>query len=253
MNAVIVIPARLGSTRLPAKPLLRETGKFLIQHVHEQALKCKHATRVIVATDDERIAEAVRSFGGESVMTLSTHRSGTDRIAEVIEKLDCTIVVNIQGDEPRIDPDAVDRLMEMLRNDATTDVATLATPIRDAATFENRSCVKVVCDDSQRALYFSRSPIPHHRDHEPDWQAAVPPAWLHLGVYAYRREALQRMANTPPHPLELTEQLEQLRLLAMGGTIRVATVPHAHPGIDTPEDYAQFVEMFRRDATSRDR
>ena len=244
MNAVIVIPARLGSTRLPEKPLLRETGKFLIQHVHEQALRCKNATRVIVATDDERIAEAVRSFGGDSAMTSPTHRSGTDRIAEVVRTLDCDIVVNIQGDEPRIDPAAVDRLMEMLRDDPTTDIATLATPIRDVETFHNRSCVKVVCDDTGRALYFSRSPIPHHRDHEPDWHADPPAAWLHLGVYAYRREALLRMAGTPPHRLELAEQLEQLRLLAMGGTIRVATVPHAHPGIDTPDDYAEFVETF---------
>ena len=240
-NALIVIPARLASTRLPEKPLLRETGKYLIEHVHEQALRCKNATRVIVATDNERIAEAVRSFGGDSAMTLPSHRSGTDRIAEVIQSLDCDIVVNIQGDEPRIDPVAVDGLIEMLRDDPSTDVATLATPIRDMETFQNRSCVKVVCDDSGRALYFSRSPIPHHRDREPDWHADPPPAWLHLGVYAYRREALLRMASTPPHPLELTEQLEQLRLLAMGGTIRVATVPHAHPGIDTPEDYATFV------------
>ena len=166
MKAAIIIPARYTSSRLPGKPLLKATGKFLIQHCYEQALGCKLADRVIVATDDERIADAVRSFGGEVAMTRADHVSGTDRIAEVAEGLDAEIIVNLQGDEPQFDPAGLDMLIKF-----GAEMATLAVPIRDDATYRNPNIVKVVCADDGRALYFSRSPIPFVRDGEPDFTA----------------------------------------------------------------------------------
>ncbi len=245
MRAAIIIPARYASSRLPGKPLLRETGKYLIQHVYERALGAKCAADVIVATDDERIYDAVRCFGGRVVMTRADHPSGTDRIAEVAAHLDCDVVVNLQGDEPQIDPAALDLLAGLLTSDSACDMATLAVPIRDRETYLSPNVVKVVCDDRGRALYFSRSPIPMVRDGEPDF-AGTPPRFLqHLGVYAYRREFLLRIAAMPPHPLEQSEKLEQLRVLGTGGTIRVGLVAHAHRGVDTPADYAEFVRAFR--------
>lgn len=245
MKSVIVIPARFASTRLPGKPLLRETGKTLIEHVHDQAAKVHGAGRVLVATDDERIRDAVRAFGGQAVMTRADHASGTDRIAEVAEALpDADVFVNLQGDEPQFDPRAIEGLMRLM-DDGSANMATLATPIRDRATYENPNCVKVVCADDGRALYFSRSPIPHVRDGQPDFASGR--FLLHLGVYAYRRDSLLKIAKTPPHPLEESEKLEQLRMLAVGGTIRVAVVAAAHRGVDTPADYAAFVESYRRD------
>ena len=235
MKAAIIIPARFNSSRLPGKPLLNATGKFLIQHCYEQASKAKLADRVIVATDDERIADAVRSFGGEVAMTRADHASGTDRIAEVAETLDAEIIINLQGDEPQFDPAGLDLLIGF---DAA--MATLAVPIRDGATYRNPNIVKVVCADDGRALYFSRSPIPMVRDAAPDFSSGR--FLQHLGVYAYRRDTLLSLARTPPHPLELAEKLEQLRALAHGIAIRVGVVPVGHRGIDTPEDYAEFVK-----------
>jgi 3-deoxy-manno-octulosonate cytidylyltransferase (CMP-KDO synthetase) len=243
VSTAIVIPARFASVRLPGKPLLRETGKYLIEHVHERAKEVRNADRVLVATDDDRIYDAVRSFGGEAVMTRADHASGTDRIAEVAVGLPTTdLFVNLQGDEPQFDPRAIERLVDLMA-DGVAGMATLATPIRDRATYENPNCVKVVCSDDGRALYFSRSPIPFVRDGEPDFDSGR--FLLHLGVYAYRREALLRMANSPPHPLEQFEKLEQLRMLAAGGTIRLEIVSEAHRGVDTPADYAAFVESWR--------
>jgi 3-deoxy-manno-octulosonate cytidylyltransferase (CMP-KDO synthetase) len=251
MRTAIVIPARYGSIRLPGKPLLRSTGKYLIQHVYEQARQAKSATDVIVATDDSRIASAVESFGGTAVLTRKNHPSGTDRVAEVAARLDVDAVINLQGDEPLFEPHALDRLAGLLADDPAADVATLATPIRDAETYRSPNCVKVVCDDRGRALYFSRAPIPHGRDGEPDFAADPPRVLLHLGVYAYRRETLLRLAAAPPHPLEEAEKLEQLRVLGLGGTIRVAVVPHAHRGVDTPADYAAFVAAYRGERSCR--
>ncbi len=235
MKAAIIIPARYASSRLPGKPLLKATGKFLIQHCYEQALLCELADRVIVATDDERIADAVRSFGGEVAMTRGDHVSGTDRIAEVAGGLDAEIIVNLQGDEPQFDPAALDLLIGF-----DAPMATLAVPIRDDTTYRNPNVVKVVCDDGGRALYFSRSPIPMVRDDAPDFASGR--FLQHLGVYAYRRDTLLSLARTPAHPLELAEKLEQLRALAHGIPIRVGVVPIGHRGIDTPEDYAEFVK-----------
>ena len=241
MNAAIVIPARYASSRLPAKPLLRDTGKYLIQHVYELALRAKCAGAVIVATDDQRILEAVQSFGGRAVMTRADHPSGTDRIAEVTRGIDAEIVVNLQGDEPQFDPAALDLLAELLAKNPTVGMATLATPLHDKQSYLNPNIVKVVCDDAGRAMYFSRSPIPMVRDGEPNF-AATPPLFLqHLGVYAYRSEVLLKLAALPAHPIEHTEKLEQLRALAHGIPIQVGVVPRAHRGVDTPEDYAAFV------------
>lgn len=247
MRTVVVIPARYGSTRLPGKPLLCDTGKYLIQHVYEQATTAKSATAVIVATDDERIRAAVAGFGGRAVMTRSDHPSGTDRIAEVAAGLDADVVVNLQGDEPEFDPGGLDLLTGLLA-DGRADVATLAVPIRDPEAYRNPNVVKVVCDDNGRALYFSRSSIPFFRDADPELGQHEPgrsPVLQHLGVYAYRREVLLRLAATPPHPLERAEKLEQLRVLGTGGTIRVGVVAHAGRGIDTPDDYAAFVRSRR--------
>ena len=210
MRTAIVIPARYASQRLPGKPLLRQTGKYLIQHVYEQACRSRRASSVIVATDDSRIMAAVQSFGGAAVLTRREHASGTDRVAEVALRLDADVIVNLQGDEPLVDPAALDLLPEMLGRDPGADMATLAVPIATAAQWRDPNCVKVVCDAAGRALLFSRSPVPHVRDGRPDF-AAVPPSFLqHLGLYAYRRAFLLHLATLPPEPLEQLEKLEQL-------------------------------------------
>jgi 3-deoxy-manno-octulosonate cytidylyltransferase (CMP-KDO synthetase) len=250
VRTVVVIPARFASTRLPGKPLLRETGKYLVQHCYEQAKQAAAPAAVIVATDDDRIRAAVESFGGTAVMTRPDHPSGTDRVAEVAATLDADAVINLQGDEPLFDPAAIDLLAELVA-DPAADVATLATPIRDRETYHSPHVVKVVCDDRGRALYFSRSPVPHYRDGDPDFAADPPPALQHLGVYAYRRDVLLKLAAAPPHPLERAEKLEQLRVLGTGGTIRVGVVARAHRGIDTPDDYAAFVAFCRSDQSRR--
>ncbi len=250
MRIAIVIPARYASSRLPGKPLLRETGKYLIQHAYEQARKARCAAEVIVATDDDRILAAAREFRARAEMTRPDHASGTDRVAEVAARLAADVVINLQGDEPQIDPAAIDRLADLMR-DPAADMATLAVPIADADLYYSPNVVKVVCDDRGRALYFSRSPVPMVRDGHPDF-AARPPRFLqHLGVYAYRRAFLLELAAAPPHPLEQAEKLEQLRVLGTGGTIGVGTVARGHRGIDTPADYAAFVRWYREGETRR--
>lgn len=250
MRVAVVIPARYASTRLPGKPLLRATGKYLVQHVYEQAAAARCAAEVVVATDDDRIRAAVLSFGGRVVMTSPDHPSGTDRAAELAAGLTADVVVNVQGDEPQVDPAAID-LLAGLMADGTADMATLAVPLPDRESYLSPNVVKVVSDDAGRALYFSRSPIPFVRDGEPDF-AARPARFLqHLGLYAYRRAFLLRLAATPPHPLEEAEKLEQLRVLGTGGTIRLGLVEHAHRGVDTPADYDAFVRAYRNGETRR--
>jgi 3-deoxy-manno-octulosonate cytidylyltransferase (CMP-KDO synthetase) len=244
LKTVVIIPARYRSSRLPGKPLLRETGKYLIQHVYERACRAKCAAAVIVATDDPRIVAAVESFGGRAMMTRRDHPSGTDRVAEAASTLDADVIVNLQGDEPLIDPAALDLLPVMLARDAEADMATLAVPIASPEQWHNPNCVKVVCDAHGRAVYFSRSPIPFVRDGGPDF-AAKPPCFLqHLGLYAYRRDFLLRLSRTPPAPLEQLEKLEQLRVLALGHRIQVGVVAQASIGVDTREDYERFVALY---------
>ena len=244
MNAIAIIPARYASTRFPGKPLLRETGKYLIQHVYEQVGRARLIDEVIVATDDERIAEAVRSFHGRAVMTRADHPSGTDRVAEVARGLDAEIVVNVQGDEPEIEPSNIDTLVGLLAGDPTVRIGTLACPFPADADPSDPNAVKVVLDARGRALYFSRSLIPYPRDTA--GRPTVAGQWLlHLGIYAYRRSFLLELAKLPPTPLEQREKLEQLRTLENGHAIAVGIVEKAAIGIDTPEDYAAFVRRVR--------
>jgi 3-deoxy-manno-octulosonate cytidylyltransferase (CMP-KDO synthetase) len=246
VKTAIVIPARYASSRLPGKPLLRQTGKYLVQHVYEQACKARKASAVIVATDDSRIAAAVRGFGGQVAMTRRDHPSGTDRVAEVARGLDVDVIVNLQGDEPLVAPESLDLLAELLECDPSADMATLAVPLPSAEDYHNPNCVKVVLDANGRALYFSRSPIPFVRDGVPDF-AARPARFLqHLGLYAYRKKFLLELATLPPQPLEKFEKLEQLRVLALGRPILVGTVEWSGTGVDTYEDYERFVRAHRQ-------
>ena len=239
MKAVAIIPSRLGSTRLPEKALLRETGKYLVQHVWERVQQSRSLRRVLVATDDERIAAAVRSFGGEAVMTSPAHESGTDRVAEVARgsAKEADVLVNVQGDEPQIDAADLDLLVAALEGDRECAIATLATPFRADADVAQTSAVKVVVDGAGRALYFSRSVVP--------WGARAGgelPALKHRGVYAFRREALLEATARPVVALERQERLEQLRWLHGGQRIRVVITPRDGLGIDTPDDYRRFVQ-----------
>lgn len=245
MKTAIIIPARFGSTRLPGKPLLQETGKYLIQHVYERACQSRRASTVLVATDDGRIASAVRSFGGRACLTRPDHPSGSDRVAEAAAYVDADIIVNLQGDEPEIESDALDFVIELLQRHASAVMSTLATPIRSMAQYQNPNCVKVVIGEHGQAVYFSRSPIPFQRDGDPDFGAAPFQFFQHLGLYAYRRPFLEQLTRLPPTPLEQIEKLEQLRVLSHGWRIQVGVVPAAHSGIDTPEDYRRFVEAER--------
>ncbi len=243
MTAVAVIPARWASTRLPGKPLAKDTGRYLIQHVYERTLAARAIARVIVATDDHRIVEAVESFGGTAVLTRPDHESGTDRVAEVAQSLDCDVVVNVQGDEPEIEPAALDKLVALFAQ-SECQMATLACPFSavPGADPVDPDAVKVVVDQRGRALYFSRACIPCAR--EGKYIYGVTPL-LHLGTYAYRRDFLLRLAALPPTALERTERLEQLRALEHGYDIWVALVERAAVGIDTPADYAAFVQRYR--------
>jgi len=249
VQTVAVIPARYASIRFPGKPLARQTGKYLIQHVYEQVRRARSISEVIVATDDLRIREAVESFGGRVVMTRADHPSGTDRVAEAAEGVDADLIVNVQGDEPEIEPDSIDRLVALLACQPEVGIATLACPFAAGANPADPNAVKVVLDRKGRALYFSRSLVPYPRDAKgrPD----VPGDWLlHLGIYAYRRDFLLKLASLEPTPLERRERLEQLRALEQGQPIAVGIVERAAIGIDTPEDYAAFVERSRPPASA---
>lgn len=250
-NACVVIPARMHSTRLPGKMLLRETGRSLLEHTHQAACQAKRPTAVIVATDHEAIAEEVRGFGGTAVLTSPDHASGADRVAEVAERTPgFDLFVNLQGDEPEIDPTAIDTAIDQLESDPQASVATLATPLRDPERLLDPSNVKVVFDNSGRALYFSRSPIPFVRDAASASAEESPLFFHHVGLYAYRREFLLRLPSLPPSALEQAEKLEQLRVLQAGETIRVGVIPTAAPGIDTASDYAAFVQRCSRSAAA---
>lgn len=244
MKVYGVIPGRLQSTRLPRKLLLAETGKPLIQYVWESARQARTLSDVLIATDSSEIANVVQNFGGRAEMT-GDHPSGTDRIAEVARRClpDADIIVNIQGDEPELNPAQIDRVVQLLINDPNAPMATLATPLHRAEQVLATSCVKVVCGASGQALYFSRSPIPHLRDRDVAEVLATGerPWLLHLGIYAYRRDFLLDITRRPPSRLENQEKLEQLRALEAGVHIAVGVVDQPSVGIDTPEDYAHFV------------
>ncbi|HEY2839133.1 MAG TPA: 3-deoxy-manno-octulosonate cytidylyltransferase [Pirellulales bacterium] len=246
-TSLIVIPARMASTRLPRKMLLRETGKALIQHTCEAASRARRPLAVCVATDHEEIVAEVRRFGGQAEMTSPDCASGTDRVAEIARaRADVDIFVNVQGDEPELSGDSIDLVVDLLERDPTLQMSTLATPIRNRDQLNDPACVKVVFDSAGRALYFSRSPIPYVRDWDDRLLAENPPNFYqHVGLYAYRRDFLLKIAQTPPARLEQLEKLEQLRVLAAGNKIAVGVVDEPTVGIDTPHDYQAFVSRER--------
>ncbi len=248
MGVIAIIPARYASTRFPGKLLANQTGKYLIQHVYEQVSRAKLVKSVLIAVDDERIGRACDQFTAAWRMTRASHPTGTDRIAEVAEELSAEIIVNVQGDEPEIDPANIDRLIELLSNDEKADMATLAALFRPGEDVNNPNIVKVVLDQQGRALYFSRCPIPYRRGGDKEDTPVV--YRKHLGVYAYRREVLLQLSQMPPTPLERAEKLEQLRALENGLAIAVTEVRHESVGIDTPQQYDDFVRRFHEKTTA---
>ncbi len=234
-----ILPARWGSSRFPGKPLHLIAGKPLIQHVWERCSKCSRLDDLLIATDDERILAAAKSFGARAVMTSTDHPTGTDRIAEAIRSLpDTTHVVNIQGDEPLIDPELIDELAATMASEPELDMATAANPLDPADPVVNDpNVVKVATALDGRALYFSRSPLPFFRNPVDDL-----PVLRHKGIYAYRRSFLERFVTWPPSPLEQAESLEQLRALENGASIKVLITSDTSPGVDTPE---QALEVER--------
>lgn len=255
-GAVAIIPARFGSTRLPGKPLADILGKPMIQHVYERARRARGLARVLVATDDERILRAVLSFGGEAVMTSPAHATGSDRLAEAARATDAEVLVNVQGDEPMLEPALIEAALRPVLTDPQVAIATLSLPLGGADEMLSPAVVKVVCDASGDALYFSRSPIPFVRDsgsspREAAAQAvALRLARKHVGLYVYRREALLRFAELPACPLERAEGLEQLRALHHGIRIRVvAEQGEAGVAVDTPEDLERVRALMARART----
>jgi 3-deoxy-manno-octulosonate cytidylyltransferase (CMP-KDO synthetase) len=274
---IVCIPARYGSTRFPAKVLAKDTGKFLIQHVYEQACLAKLPDKVIIAADDKRIAEAAKSFGAECIMTNPDCPSGTDRIAEAVKKLEDggqraedrknkklsatryplsanDIVVNLQGDEPEIDPANIDTVAKLLVDNPKCQMATLAAEFENREQIADPNIVKVVAcragftppipvkTDCGKAIYFSRSVIPYDRENA--GIGSVKNYLRHIGIYAYRRDFLLKITKLPQSPLEKLEKLEQLRAVENGFDILVAKVKHTCAGIDTPEQYAEFVKRY---------
>jgi 3-deoxy-manno-octulosonate cytidylyltransferase (CMP-KDO synthetase) len=275
MKVVAVIPARYSSTRFAGKVLAKDTGKFLIQHTYERACMAKLPEKVIIAADDEKVVTAARTFGAECVLTSPDHQSGTDRIAEAIADMDVEIIVNLQGDEPEIDPVNIDYLAKMLMDNPDCPMATLAAEFQNAKQVSDPNIVKVIVSSSVaraafgvqrwhglpargrdhgqdghatqyevgRAIYFSRSPIPYDRE-----KAGIgdPRQYLrHIGIYAYRKKFLLEITALPQTPLEKIEKLEQLRAIENGFSILVGKVKHTCDGIDTPEQYAEFVKRYK--------
>lgn len=229
-SVLAVIPARFHSTRLPGKILADIAGRPMIEHVYRRAAAASHVHAVIVATDDERIADAVRSFGGAALMTRPDHVSGTDRIAEVVSQLPCRVIVNLQGDEPLIEPETIDAAVAPMLADPSLEMSTVSRPFSSIEEFKSPHVVKVVTDLAGNALYFSR--------------ALLPGARAHVGLYVYRRDTLLKLAALPAAALELEESLEQLRALANGIRIRVVDTRHVAAGVDTPEDLDRVRSMM---------
>ena len=244
MKVLVVIPARYGSTRFPAKVVASDTGKFLVQHTYERALSAKSVQDVIVATDDDRVMAACESFSGRCVMTSADHQSGTDRIAEAVANIDADIIVNLQADEPEIDPANIDYLIDLLGGDKDASMATLVAGFDNAEQVADPNVVKCITDASGRAIYFSRSPIPYDRDNGGIGDVGL--YLRHLGIYAYRKDFLMQITKQPQTPLELTEKLEQLRVIENGHSIITGKVAQSWTGIDTPEQYAGFVKRMKQ-------
>lgn len=242
--AIAVIPSRYSATRLPGKPLVSLAGKPMIQRVWERTKQAKRVTRVLIATDDDRILKAAAGFGAEAVMTRSEHRTGTERVAEVAAAIhtgDQEVFVNVQGDEPLVEPEAIDTLIEAIESEEGVSVATLMVPIGNPADIMDPNVVKVVLDFDGNALYFSRAPIPWVRDRQGPVHAQH---MKHLGLYAFRRAALLDFATLPVGDLERIEQLEQLRWMENGYKIRVAETEHDSVSVDVPEDVARVEKLL---------
>jgi 3-deoxy-manno-octulosonate cytidylyltransferase (CMP-KDO synthetase) len=250
MKITAIIPARYGSTRFEGKALADICGKPMIQHVYERTCRSTLVSDVVVATDDDRIAAAVRRFGGHAEMTSTGHETGTDRLAEVAARLDSDIIVNVQGDEPLIEPAMIDEAIEPLTTDAALVMSTLKARIKTLHDFLTPNVVKVVTDWEGYALYFSRSPLPNFRDKWNDlkdekFAAGKLLCYKHVGLYVYRREFLLQFAQMSPTYLELAEKLEQLRVLENGYRIKVVETSHDSIGVDTPADLAAVVEKMK--------
>ena len=261
MKVLACIPARYGSTRFAGKVLAKDTGKFLIQHTWERACLAKLPDRVIIAADDKRIADAAKSFGAECILTLLEHKSGTDRIAEAVQELSAErcplnaddIIVNLQADEPEIDPANIDYLARLLMDNPDYPMATLAAPFENHEQIADPNIVKVIVTSHEsratshgpiKAIYFSRAPIPYDRE-----KSGIGPAnqyLRHIGIYAYRKEFLLKITALPQSRLEKIEKLEQLRAIENGFPILVGKVKHTCDGIDTPEQYAEFVKRCKK-------
>ena len=241
MKVLCVIPARYASTRLPGKPLSMIVGKPMIQHVYERACQAQLPNEVVVATDNELVEKAVLDFGGKAVMTSPDHPSGTDRLAEVaLMYPDVDVIVNVQGDEPMIPPEVIDRLAEAFNGDADLNMATMKV-VMDEEDYENPAAVKVVTDQQGYALYFSRSLMPYPRNKPEGFKV-----FKHVGIYAYRRNFLLKYAALAPTPLEKAESLEQLRALENGYKIKVLESDFQGIGVDTPEDLAAVNALFEK-------
>lgn len=238
-QTAVIIPARYGSSRLKGKPLIEVAGKPIIQWVWEKAVKAVHADRVIIATDNQEIYDTCLLFGAEVEMTSDAHSSGSDRIAEVVERHpEIAYIVNLQGDEPLITSDSIDSVISAVKNDEKADISTLIRELKDKKEMENPNCVKCVFDDNHYALYFSRSKIPFERN---EGHAKI---FGHLGIYGYKRDALLNMTKLSQSVLELSESLEQLRALQSGMKIKVAIVDFTPVGIDTYEDLEKFKKII---------
>jgi 3-deoxy-manno-octulosonate cytidylyltransferase (CMP-KDO synthetase) len=238
---VAVIPARYGSTRLPGKPLVLLAGKPMVQHVHDRTKLASTVDRVIVATDHQRIVDAVEGFKGEARMTRADHRTGTERIAEVAAHEQGDVFLNVQGDEPLIDPESIDAAVNALLEEPAAQISTVVTPIRQPADIMDPNVVKAVLDFDENALYFSRAPIPWVRDTQHKVHVNY---WKHLGLYVFQRDALIEYPTLPQGELERIEQLEQLRWLENGWKIRVAEVAHDAVSVDVPEDVARVEKLL---------
>jgi 3-deoxy-manno-octulosonate cytidylyltransferase (CMP-KDO synthetase) len=246
LSIVAVIPARYASTRLPGKALADLDGRTMIEHVYRRVSASKILSDVIVATDDLRIATRVKEFGGKVRLTKATHETGTDRLAEVAASLDCDVVVNVQGDEPLVDPRALDELVAPFATDRTVQMTTLFRRIHEPAELANPNVVKMVVDRGGYALYFSRAAIPYVRDPRGGW----PPLYRHIGLYAYRRSVLLVLATLEPTPLERAEALEQLRALEHGIRIKAVETDHESFEVNTPEDLEQVRKLLATTTTS---
>ena len=271
MKIIVCIPAHLGSTRFPAKVLARDTGKYLVQHVWERACQAKLPQRVIIAADDRRVIDAAESFGAEAILTSPDLQSGTDRVAAAVENLDVDIVINLQGDEPEIEPANIDSLATLMLENQDYQMGTLAAPFHNKQQIADPSIVKVVisscvvrdvyCKKTKaqntqyairntqygEAIYFSRSVIPY--DRQAGGIGKVDNYLRHLGIYAYRKDFLLKITKLPQSMLEKTECLEQLRVIENGYKILVGIVEKDSDGIDTPDQYAQFVKRYKKFST----